>query len=143
MNKQDLIALAERVEKAEHGSLELNAAIFRVLKPEYAGPEWQLYGGGFRHKNDSSDARCLPPPEATPAYYTSSLDAAMTLVPAGWDGALYLATDSHGPCVQLETPAMREGFFMEYEGAQGKAATLPLALTAAALRAIAEERGDG
>lgn len=65
--------------------------------------------------------------------YTASLDAAMTLVPEGWDGALYLRTDSHKPEVQLETPEMRLSFTM----AEGAAETLPLALCAAALRAAA------
>lgn len=81
--RETLLALAERCEQAAGPDREIDFAIFRALHPEYAGPEWQEFGGGLRHRNDSSDMRCLPPPSLTPARWTASLDAALTLVPAG------------------------------------------------------------
>ncbi len=80
-----IAALIERLEKLTGPDRECDVAIFRVLKPEYAGPEWQLYGRGLRHVNDSSDVRTPEPPERTPGYYTASIDAALTLVPEGMD----------------------------------------------------------
>lgn len=73
--------LADRIEAATGHSRELDVAIFRIVKPEYASEDFQLYGTGMRHKCDSSDARSMPELAATVPAYTASIDAALTLVP--------------------------------------------------------------
>jgi len=72
--------LITRLEVATGPDRELDVEIFRVLHPEYAGPEWQPYGSGLRHVNDSSDMRCLPSSDATPDHYTASIDAALAVI---------------------------------------------------------------
>lgn len=118
-NSDAMLELAERCEAATEGSVGLNWACHaaKIGKPRPNRDEL----------NEAPD-------------YTRSVDAALTLVPEGWDGALYLATDTHKPEVQLETPAMRSALSMDDERVEGAAATLPLALCAAALRAKA--RGE-
>lgn len=75
--------LIERLEKAESRNGDLNVAIFKLLNPEYASDDWRPYGGGLRHRNDSSDMRTQPKPQI--ADYTGSVDAALTLIPDGWE----------------------------------------------------------
>lgn len=75
--------LIERIEAADGPDRGIDVAIFKMLHPEYASDDWRLYGSGLRHVYDSSDARCTPPPEACPPYYTASIDAAMKLAPEG------------------------------------------------------------
>lgn len=73
---------------------------------------------------------------ARPPGFTASIDAALTLVPIGWETAIYIGGESAN--VQLETQDMRERFALNAEIIDGTAATPALALTAAALRAMAE-----
>lgn len=80
MTREEWIALAERCEAATGPDREIDVEIFRLLNPKYAGPEWQPYAGGLRHIYDSSDTRCVPPPEATPYRCTASLDAITALI---------------------------------------------------------------
>lgn len=150
----DILSLARRVEEATGADRELDALIALACVPEVTGwvrhPNhetcseisadhllgelWPSEGGFYAWLHHKENIPCFQAPR-----YTASIDAAMTLVPEGWDGALYLATGDHKPQVQLETPAMRLAFTMEEEMAQGSAATLPLAITAAALRARAAQ----
>lgn len=74
--------LINKLAAAKEGSRELDAEIFKLLNPEYASDDWRLYCGGLRHKNDGSDMRERPKPQIP--YYSSSVDAALTLVPEGW-----------------------------------------------------------
>jgi len=67
-------------------------------------------------------------------YYTTSLDAAVTLVPEGWDVSLYWGVPYLKPCAQLETEAMRA---KHQPPESADASTIALALCAAALRARA------
>lgn len=122
---QQWLDLAERIEAATGADREIDLAIAR------------LRGVTFLKRNLGDTANY----ETTYWEYTASLDAAMTLVPDGWDGVLYLATEYTMPCAQLETPAMRARFSMDYEAATGEAVTLPLALCAAACRARAGMEG--
>jgi hypothetical protein len=80
MTRERWIALAERCEKATGPDREIDAAIFLAINPAFSAPEWKLYGGGFRHIYDSSDARILPPASHTPGRYTASLDAITALI---------------------------------------------------------------
>ena len=122
---QQWLDLAERIEAATGADRDIDLAIARLL------------GVTILKRNNEDTANY----ETTYWEYTASLDAAMTLVPDGWDGVLYLATEYTMPCAQLETPAMRARFSMDYEAATGEAVTLPLALCAAACRARAGMEG--
>lgn len=145
-NSDTLLELAERCEAATGPDARLNAEIVAalnnaLLKPY---PPQTDFGPGQRWQFWSLDGKHFLGNEAKHPFkvlpFTASVDAALTLVPEGWDGALYLATDTHKPEVQLETPAMRSALSMDDERVEGAAATLPLALCAAALRAKA--RGE-
>ena len=134
-----LLALAERCEQASGPDRELDFAIFRLLNPKYAGPEWQEFGGGLRHRYDSSDIRFLP--HMTPANWTASLDAALTLVPDGWKWTLHSADTAGPPCAYCVPNMGRLPWPMWVNDVS--AATPALALCAATLRARAEEAGNG
>lgn len=104
-----LLELAERCEKASGPDRELDAQIaaaFHLKQLTYQSPEW------------------IKDPE-----FTASLDAAMTLVPEGWEWALEnTGGDTFGPFVA------KFGQLRDIE-----AKTLPLAICAAALRALVKE----
>lgn len=141
MNKQDLIALAERVEKAEGPDRELDALIEAVRRsvPKPGVNGWIAVG-------DRHYERLIPGTTAVEYFvvrrYTASLDAAMTLVPEGcgyevasdysdeWDSGFrfYRLSGRFNARVYLAGGGSFEA----------NAATPALALTAASLRAIAE-----
>lgn len=156
MNKQDLIALAERVEKAEGLDRGLDALIWCALRgvryvshnPAYASfgadnPETQVeFTEPPKRVRRISGAYGIP--HAKP--WTSSLDAALTLVPAGWAIERWQIWPGEPSSLDL-LETMRDGDqWVRRSGWLGQvratAATPPLALTAACLRAIAEERGE-
>jgi hypothetical protein len=140
-NREALLALAARVEAASGPDRQLDFAIFRALRPEYAGPEWQPFAGGLRHVNDSSDMRCMPDVDKTPPHYTAILDAALTLVPDGYKWALHSADDHSSP-VAYCVPNMGRLPWPDWVN-DVEASTPALALTAASLRALAEvDKGE-
>lgn len=122
---QAWLDLADRVEAAKHGSTDLDVAIFRLLKPEYAGDEWRPYGTGMRHRYDSSDERNLPDAAASWSNYTYNLHAAMSLVPVGWHANVAIQPDGKGVAVIQRVKGSTQ------------AATPALAICAASLRARA------
>jgi len=122
IEREALLALAERVEKLIGPDREVDAEIADAV-----------------HWDDpitfSDDARLLP--------YTASLDAAMTLVPEGWN---WMAGNRNQPTAR----AYVNNGELHFTGAAARknpaqqwhevvAATPALALTAAALRARAGE----
>ena len=139
---QQWLDLAERIEAATGADREIDACIEVALIP------WPNVGEAEQSICDEDEWSVVErEPDGrrvdrrAPWHFTASIDAAMTLVPDGWDGVLYLATEYTMPCAQLETPAMRARFSMDYEAATGEAVTLPLALCAAACRARAGMEG--
>ena len=124
---ENLVGLAERVERQAEPWANLDCAIFATIHPEkfegsaqtYARPDWT------RNRADWIWLRDMGMPA-----YTSSLDAAMTLVPEGMrfyvDNGTLDAGSSHA-CAWTGTPPGISG------GCKG-AATPALALCAAALR---------
>lgn len=70
----DLLALAERCEKAAGSDMELDGLIHRAVTPDLADMNVGVLGwlSGGAHENP-----VRPPP------YTSSIEAALTLVPEG------------------------------------------------------------
>lgn len=144
MTRADLLALAARVEQAAGADRELDAEVLLACGV-VTSRDGNLF---FGHKDHSAlvmerdyydregDAPALPSP-------TGSLDAAVSLVP---EGCLYFArtlwdeTNKAGyACVSHYTPGLSRTFINDTAGV---AATPALALTAAALRARAEEASD-
>jgi hypothetical protein len=113
----ELLELAERCEAATGPDRELDAEIASTLG-------WANVGPGNR------GGRCGRSPEGTwktVPRYTASLDAAMTLVPEGWDWELEFIGGT-----SVANMLLARGTF------NGAAQTPALALCAAALRAAQE-----
>jgi len=127
MRKRDeLLALAERCEKASEGSRELDARIACVLdnRSIHVIVDGDVLGRNNQPPHDICIVGWAP-------SYTTSLDAAMTLVPEGMEIEL---TDIYSVAragVGLNAPS--GPFYGEHKGGY-----LALALCAAALRAQAE-----
>jgi hypothetical protein len=102
MKREELLALADRVEALTGEDHGVNCAVEYVRTPHWTG-------------------------EGQPRRYTASLDAAMSLVPEGRDWTLQ-SSGGPGPMA-----------FVDYCGRFRVGATPALALTAAALRALAEQ----
>ncbi len=140
MTRAELIALAERVEKATWSDPLLDQLVWKANAPKtwsdspilnlfiHGYDEWGCNtADGYRH---FSCGRVAP--------YTASLDAAASLVPAEWRWMLDclntagpIALCEHWPPGGQPKPYLR-----------GVAATPAPTLTAAALRAMAEEARD-
>jgi hypothetical protein len=119
----DLIALAERVEGLQGPDREVDADIALAT--------------GWTHRSGANWHLVVPWERPD---YTTSLDAAMTLVPEGWR-LLQLDVDDVGRCHwMLKGPMLKDALGRDYEWAivSGAHGSLPaLALTAACLRARA------
>jgi hypothetical protein len=123
-----LLQLAERCEKATGPDRELDAEIAEAVGAKHGRETgWCNSENGDYYVIDE----CA-------ASYTASLDAAMTLVPEGWETSIYIGGENAN--VQMETPAMRDEWFDEGGGPiDGTAPTPALVLCAAALRAQNEQ----
>lgn len=144
-DREALLALAARCEKAEVPDRELDYAIHECLHGE-----WLQRNAYIREPGDDGWYSVTPPVKganfiAAPQSYTASLDAAMTLVPDGWRGRIFIGNQSlgvadvGGPHGAFFTPADS----WEPERSRSELCWSPaLALTAAALkaRALAEDR---
>jgi hypothetical protein len=140
-----LFALAERCER-EEPSRELDLAISAAVdyrgafQPIYPGESYRWGAGGDEIDLLSKTGKrigVLDPQQFVPRY-TTSLDAAVTLVPAGDDVFWRAGHDGEGPDPGL--------FFAEvlvcrlakpFTGFRARARTEPMARVAAALRARA------
>lgn len=146
-SEAELLALAERCEKASGPNEELNAAIrCAVFAPTGAfvkqspiNAAWCIYEVGYNGRERSWEPRGLSQLQRL-GDFTASLDAAITLVP---DNA-----DSAGERYRLEaynSPGVLEEHVRASAWVAGAprcyAATAALALTAAALRARAATIG--
>jgi hypothetical protein len=133
-NPAALAALAERVESAQGPDRELDAkivaAIGSVAIPWHhcgvAVAQWREPSGVEGAGGVSTASRYVP-------LYTASLDAAVALVPIGWERGF-----SHDPPHQAVGRANKWG----EHSIEARAATPALALCAAALRAIATDARD-
>lgn len=124
MTRETLLALAARAEAAEGPDRELDADIGAMffVEPKRSN----VYRRG-RYPLQLLRVKEVFPP------YTKSLDAAMTLVPAD----LFPTIDFVTKRVWIRNA---KGFDVAWTSAHGFAATVPLSICAAALRARA---GDG
>ena len=113
-----LLELATRVEQASGPDEHLDCAIALATGWEPAASWVGML------LSPAGEWGCLP-------SFTASLDAALTLVPAGWDWCL--SRGSGEPAIASMAPAMG------VDGPMSTAATPALALCAAALRALAAE----
>ena len=114
MNRDDLLALAARAEEATGADREADAEIAWLVQP----PERR------RLNLNPVQRECLhlglQPPQWVPwdsvasfhPAYTSSLDAALTLVPQGW--GCHVATESRRPIAW----ALRAGAFRPHRETQ-------------------------
>ena len=128
MDRQTLLDLAKRCEEATDPDRDMDAEIAVALGHEITRPHPP---GSIQDANGSPVVRYLHGwmkgmKEPCPGY-TASLDAAMTLVPAGCtEGGM--TWEPEGCRVELQMPT---------QVCSGTGATPALALTAAALRALA------
>jgi hypothetical protein len=142
MTRADLQALARRVEAAQGANRELDAEIYCTLNPEWQPSRTcpDVLWRGDPTKPESIGA---------PAF-SASLDAAVSLVPAGWrvntaDWSVLgrFTWMLKGPCLK-RVPNDDSGWDAgsDWYVSGVSEATPALALTAAALRALAEEAGE-
>jgi hypothetical protein len=135
----DLLALADRVERETAGSRELDAEILKVTNTNviaiYRGLPGYATEFVQEHGLQAPTARTIDVP-----HYTSSLDAAMTLVPVSFELSEIsrnISWEDFQPerdwCVTLSEHDA-DGNYKSDVSAPGD--TFALALTAAALRAI-------
>ena len=133
-----LRSLAGEIERAEGPSRELDARIFAAVHPDEVPSPIVERGYGWRYERGlwwlatGEDSR-TPPKTVSPPHYTTSLDAAMTLIPAGHD---YILEHVNGG---LTISAM-VGHNDRERASWGE--TDELALAAAALRAAARSCGE-
>lgn len=130
MDREALLRLAERIGDA--GVDRESDALIWLHLPEQAGLRWKHNGDLFAHARQIEGCAFIP-------TYTASLDAAMTLVPERWDHMEVYRPDHQtlGWTVYLKPNANIGGGPWE-----AFAASFPLALTCAAIRAHAALAGE-
>jgi hypothetical protein len=120
-SRANLLALAERVEALAEPDREVDAQVGRYFAAQYLGyVPWE--------------------PQTGCAKFTDSLDAAMSLVPSGWQWTVSLSLGRVN--IAIVTVLHDDSLVapLEYEAT---APTPALALTAAALRALAAQQPSG
>lgn len=139
MTKAALLALADKLEKANGPSRELDALIHAAVTGKdviYDGGERPhsavIVGSETWANRDGSENATV---EGYAPAYTASIDAALTLVPEGFSGSVYFGA---GPLQVANVNCHICGPDVNVsEDHTGIAPTSPLALCAAALRARA------
>lgn len=126
MTKADLLNLAARVEAATGADRALDGFVAIA-----AG--WRLKTVDGVHYWRRGDYSWTAEMEGMPPAFTASVDAAAALVPEGCDWSVARVGGKVSACVSAE--------LRDVAGAVN-AATPAIALTAAALRAMAEEAGE-
>lgn len=114
--------LIQRLEQASEGSRELDGLIYRL----WAEPEWQ--------PDPSEEVKSRYCRDVAP-HFTTSLDAALLLVPKGWFTSDYHQGPSGGNWWNLSRIRCED---QRYAAVMGAASTPSLALCAAALKAKAQ-----
>lgn len=137
--RDELLSLAARCEAATGPDRELDWAIDAFMRPnEYRGMET---ADDLGHPLEWLSAEDLP-------YFTASLDAAMTLVPKGDDHDLSFERTMRGGedfklwQVRYSLETVEEDPEETGPIILGEAVTAPLALCAAALKALSDNIGE-
>lgn len=123
----NLTALADEIERAEGPSRELEAAIKEAQTGKCPHVHVMTVDGDGDGWMEVCSRCCEEEPDTHIPRYTASIDAALTLVPEGWNGVIHIRDGSVG-LYQLSNPKSHINV---------NAATDALALCAAALRAKA------
>ena len=129
--------LADRVEGLDGPCRETDAMIDFAIGNDRSFPYGMTSGPGYYFNHGDIASKSVGQGLANVAHwfgvpkYTTSLDAAMTLVPEGWNINLFASADCAD--VQLDDDRISP---MRHPATKGKAATPALALCAAALRAM-------
>lgn len=128
--REVLLALAERCEQATGPDSRLNADIFAALNSEWTHHQ---SGGDLFWRGSPYAPKTMRAP-----HFTSSLDAAWTLAPRGCEARVTCFRNGRGGAIVTRsiTWGPDDGVTM------WMAATPPLALCVAALRALAAEAAD-
>ena len=112
----DLLSLADQLEKAEIGSRELDARIAEAISAEDVLIQTDIA------------TRAAPFLSKGVNFYTTSVDAALSLVPEGWTIFGLIEGNDEFMFTLVNS---------EISFKHGEAKTLPLAISAASLRALA------
>ena len=136
------MTLSTKTEQAASASRELDAAIFQAVRPDEVPTPIVQSGYGWRFTRgywwcETGEDQRTPRKKITPPAYTTSLDAAMTLVPEGWGFNVSQPNEKaiDSGLLRTDSPCMAE---VQYGGDQRfivAASTPALALCAAALKA--------
>lgn len=145
-SKQDILALADRVEKAEGPSYALDCAIWDAIYPGERVARFEKLtakGQPYHKRLGPADLDGYVQPLRA---FTASLDAAMTLVPENHAVDLTMWGAMWGGKHRARVlPLHKDGERWLHHGSDPhfcvNASTPALALTAASLRAIAEAGG--
>jgi len=131
----ELLDLVGRIEEAERASGDLNSDVYELLgydvirtaRPTLRGrgPAWRFKGCG--PLGFAERWQCQ-------SNFTGSIDAAMKLMPRGWDSVQAYQPDHQSLCWSVH---IRQNANISRVILMGSGGTFALALTAAALRARA------
>ena len=136
MNADELRALAERVQALDGPDREVDARICAAVNTEgYVRPQLHVTTGDWFCMLDAAAGRPLD--FIAPPAFTASLDAAMTLVPDGW-----LTLKAQQDLDGAEWHWTIYPAFNSNRSVWAQAGSAPLALTAAALLARAEQESS-
>lgn len=129
----DLTSLISRLEAAEGPSRELDGMIFRAINPDVPDEDWRDFQDDVWCMRDPEDAIAF----IVPPKFTESMDAAMTLMPAGVNLLdLTLSYDTlEPPCYPAISirwyPPNKQG--ADWHGQVSSAPTIPLTMCLAAI----------
>jgi hypothetical protein len=134
MTLVDLIAL---LETTKDGSSDLDALISDTIFDPAAGRD-RLGGGVLAAGGENGGVLDIDAPDRTRSY-TTSIDAALALVPPGWSWHVRLLHRGDPPMPVIHAVAFndRAGMVLASECCDAEADTAPMALCIAALRAHA------
>jgi hypothetical protein len=119
------------LESAQRGSRELTTAVYEAIGCEVIGRPRTPNGVAWRYRGRGPSGRIAERWE-TMQDLTESLDAALSLVPEGWHAILYTETN----CAELYDATLEPRAGIK---SRAEAATLPLAVCAAAIRLRARQ----
>lgn len=124
--------LIRKLEEASEGSRELDAQILQYIDPKNEKKDWFADGKTGE-----------PTPLPGSPYYTTSIDAAFTLVPEGYTGSVTFGQSTSSSNIQFhESAELWNGEHGEScQEIYSKAATPALALCIAALKTREEPHG--